>query len=300
LHDELSGQLYAVIETVRGRAHYVRVEPDQAESFREGQVVRFETQREPWAKRMDRALLVAARHNGGVYDAARHRQQLAERSVQAGGESVSPEAVIAANQRRLQRLERYRIVSPVGEGRWRVPANLLEVLAERERSHPRFRSTVTVLGEGLASEARQLRPTWLDRQELPDVVRSGYGFGAEVGAAARERGRLLTRMGVGGGALGRLTALEDRARLTLGRSLGHATGATFVAEPEVGFRGRALPCPRSADEGEKYVQIVDETSGRLALVPATAAAGLEGQIVELDRDPAGRLVARRAGMTRGV
>jgi len=48
----------------------------------------------------------------------------------------------AVNLRRLERLERFKIVSRRPDGTWLVPPNLLAILRDRERTHPRLRVVV--------------------------------------------------------------------------------------------------------------------------------------------------------------
>lgn len=301
LHDELTGELYAVVETLNGRAHYLRVEADVAESFREGQLVRVEVAAERWAKRMDQAIQAVAREHQGVYDPARHQAQLATNAISISGEKVTPEAVVAANVRRLERLERYRLVSRAPGGRWNVPSDLVALLTERERSHPRIRTSVTVLSDEPVGEVRHVRPTWLDQQAAADPTRAGYGFGAQVAAATRERAQVLAHLGIAGPGAEQRAELQRRVKLSLGSDLARAMNGTFLPEPPPGFRGRVAPCQASPPGGQQYLQIVDEPSRRLTLVAAAdLPPGLEGQVVELRRDSTGRIVARSPELLRGV
>jgi type IV secretory pathway VirD2 relaxase len=299
LHDELKGDLYAVVETQRGRAHYVRLDPATAESVREGQLVRVENARRHWAKPMDRAIEAVARQAGGTYDPRVHRAQLAARKVSIGGRQLEPEAVIEANLRRLERLERHRLVAHRPDGTWAVPANLVELLAERERAQPRFRTTVTVLSDRPLDEIRQLRPTWIDDQAVSDPTRAPFGFGAEVSAAARERVAFLRERGIAGSPDERRRELARQVRESLGADLAAALGGTYVVDPAQGFRGRVLPC-ECPPGSPRLLQVLDEPGRRLMVVAAAdLPAGLEGQVIELNRDQNGRLVARRPGISRG-
>jgi hypothetical protein len=299
LHDELKGDFYAVVETARGRAHYVRLDAASAESLREGQMVRIEVGRRAWAKPMDKVIEAVARQAGGIYDPRIHRAQLAARPLVIGGRKLDPHAVVEANCRRLERLERHRMVEKRADGTWAVPANLVEVIAERERRQPRIRTTVTVLSERPLGERRDLRPTWLDDQAVSDPTRAPYGFGAEVSAAARERSHFLRQHGVAGSPEERVTELVRRAREALGSDLANAIGGTFVAVAPHGFRGRVLPC-ECPPGSPRFVQVVDEPGKRVVIMAATdLPPGLEGQVIELNRDPNGRLVARRPGISRG-
>jgi hypothetical protein len=71
------------------------------------------------------------------------------------GRRVPPESIIEVNLRRLERLARYNLVTRLPDGNWKVPPNLVEILRDRERTHPQHRIEVErvdqqkVLGRGL-------------------------------------------------------------------------------------------------------------------------------------------------------
>jgi type IV secretory pathway VirD2 relaxase len=50
LHDELGGDLYAIVQTPRGEAHYLRVDQATAEQLKEGERVRIKSAPELWVK----------------------------------------------------------------------------------------------------------------------------------------------------------------------------------------------------------------------------------------------------------
>jgi type IV secretory pathway VirD2 relaxase len=299
LHDELKADLFVVIETARGRAHYVRIDAAAAEAVREGQMVRIERTPHPLGKPIDEVLQAIARQFDGVFDPARYRAELAASQPTPGGARLEPDAIVAANIRRLERLEGHQLAVRGPDGKWLVPQNLVDLLAERDRSRPRLRTKVAVLGRGPTEEARQVRPSWLDSHRSADPTRAGYGFGAEIAAAVREREAFLTGLGIPAAPTTRRAVLEQRARASLGEDLARAMGGTFVPEPEPGFRGRVLPCDTGLG-GPRFVQVVDEAARRVAVLPAAQlATGLEGRLVELSRDTAGQLVAQQQGISRG-
>jgi hypothetical protein len=299
LHDELTGELFAVVETVEGRAFYVRLDSASAERVREGSLVRVEASAEPWAKRIDQAIAAAAREAGGIYDPIVHLRQLEARRPSIGGAMVDPAEVVAANVRRLKRLARYQIVARGVGDTWKVPANLLAILAAREKTHPRVRTTVEVVSTRPLEDARALRPAWLDGQAIEDPTRAGYGFGAEVSAAVRGRAAFLRGHGIDASGPDRKRALERRAALAVAEEVAATIGGTVLQEAPAGFRGR-LQVREPVDGGPSVALVVDE--GRRAVVVvgvADAPPDLRGQVVEIARDTAGRPVARRAGLNRG-
>lgn len=182
LHDELTGNMYAVVETPRGHAHYVQIDAETADTLREGAIVRVMVSREAWAKKADRVLTEVAAGANGIYDPAAHQRHLAARPLRIAGKSVDAADVVAANRRRLERLERYKLVERLPNGTWRVPGDLVQVLEERERSHPRFRTRVQVLAKGLGDAVQ--KPTFL--VGVDPISRAPYGFGAEVARALRQ------------------------------------------------------------------------------------------------------------------
>src|SRR4051812_46476495 len=144
---------------------------------------------------MDGAIVEAAKERGGVYDPRAHERSLGARPVVIAGRAVAADAVIAANVRRVERLERHRLVERRDDGTWRVPANLVDGLREREKTHPRLRTVVEPLGPALAEQIRQRDRSWLDAQIKVDDGRSARGFGAEVTVAVGERDAFLRGFG---------------------------------------------------------------------------------------------------------
>jgi hypothetical protein len=270
-----------------------------AEGLREGSVVRLDVSRERTARKIDHAIQHVASQSGGIYDAKAHLRHLASTPVPIGGVPVDANTMVDQIVRRLERLERDQVVSRRRDGTWRVPTDLVKILSEQERSTPRFRTKVQVLAGSLTRDLRHVGPTWLDTQSVTDQARAPYGFGAQVSAAVRDRTAFLAELGIGGTPADRRAQLRRREELALGTKLATAIGAMFVARPPAGFRGRLLAC-EAGSASSAFVRVVDETTRRVALLRAADFhRALEGQVVELTRDPKGRLVARRTGLSRG-
>jgi hypothetical protein len=51
LHDELTGEMFAAVQTSSGASYYVRLRAEVAEPFRQGQAIRLAVEIEPWLKR---------------------------------------------------------------------------------------------------------------------------------------------------------------------------------------------------------------------------------------------------------
>ncbi len=299
LHDELRGDQYAVVETSRGQAHYVRLDSGTAESLREGSVVRVEITPEAWAKKTDLVLAQVAAEGNGVYDPRSHLKQMSASPPVIAGKVAEPSAVLQANLRRLERLERYRLVSRLHDGTWLVPPNLLEVLAKREQSHPKVRTRIKVLAGDPDQAVRYPGPTWLERQRGDQDTRAPYGFGAQMARALRGRADFLAELGVRGTPSEVSRTLRRIEAKALGMRVAAKTGHALVEKPESGFRGRLFACEQTPS-GQTFVRIVDETGRRFVLLRTNdATKALDGAQVELTRDSKGRLVPRPTGLTRG-
>jgi hypothetical protein len=74
------------------------------------------------------------------------------------GRPVPPDAIVAVNLRRLERLARHQLVTPMPDGSWKVPSNLLDVLREREKTHPQHRIQIDRL-DRTPDQARPRGPT---------------------------------------------------------------------------------------------------------------------------------------------
>ena len=300
LHDELRGDAYAVVETPRGKAAYVRLDASSAETLVEGSVVRITVEPQKWAKPIDRVLDRVARENGGVYDAKAHLEALRPRPIVIAGRTIAPEEVVAANVRRLARLERYHLVTRIEDGRWRVPADLVGTLEARDASHPRRLVRAQSLAPSLQRQLTLRAPCWLDAQD-PAVPRAPFGLGAALGRAIEERARFLAGLGIPREPREqRLQALERLERLDVCRKLGAEHGATALQEPAPGMRGRMLACGTSV-AGVPLVYVVDQANRRVAVLPLPPdARALVGRTVTLGRDATGRVLIRPDGLGRGL
>ena len=138
-HDELTGARFIIVETARTEAHYVRLDPTDAQQLAVGERVRVNAVQGRWLTVPDQAIQRVADADHGVYNVRVHRQELERRPVMIEGLRVSPESIIEVNVRRLERLERYKLVRRIADGCWTVPPNLIETLRDRERSHPQHR-----------------------------------------------------------------------------------------------------------------------------------------------------------------
>jgi type IV secretory pathway VirD2 relaxase len=292
LHDELRGDVYAVIETARGDAAYVRMDAVSSEAIAEGGIVRVAVEKQTWAKPMDRALENIARDNGGVYDPRAHYETLKQRPAVVDGRALSAEETVAANIRRLARLERHNLVSRIDEERWRVPPDLVESLRARDVTHPRHLVRTQTVARPLDQQVALRAPCWLDVQDV-HIPRATSGHGGEIGRALAARKEFLRTLGIPGEPHEqRLRALERLERHDLCRKLAAQNGVAPLPEPPLGMRGELIPCGETTS-GAPLVGVLDRANRRLAVVPAPPDPGpLLGRRVTIALDGSGRPVIR--------
>lgn len=300
LHDELRGDVYAIVETPRGQAAYVPLDAASAVSVAEGAIVRVAVERQTWSKPMDRVLAQVARENGGIYDAKTHLQALQRRPQVIGGKITPAEEVVAANIRRLTRLERHQLVVRLADGRWRVPADLVQMLRASDVSHPRRLVRARHLAPSLRRQVTLRAPCWLDTQDLA-APRAPYGFGVELGVAINARARVLATLGVPlAPPESRARALGRLERFDVARKLGTEYGLTPLPAPLPGMRGTLLACGQSA-AGAPLVCVLDQSRRQLAVMPMPAdARALVGRVVTIRRDTAGRLLIQPDALGKGL
>ncbi|HVZ70959.1 MAG TPA: DUF3363 domain-containing protein [Polyangia bacterium] len=228
LDDELGGRMFVAIQAAEGESSYLRLAPHLAEPLREGDVVRVKFDAERWLKPADRIVARFAQENGGIYDPVRHRQEL--ENLQLSRPSIdgpTPAERVAANVRRLERLERYQLVTRLPGGRWQVRPDLLSQLEDREHSHPQPRMTVERIGPERATPARLPdRPAPAQPAPQPDWTKE---------------------------------------RAALGQAFEKAERLKFVADP-AGFRGWALDSVTTRS-GHELVRLVNYQRNEFTLVP---------------------------------
>lgn len=247
---------------------------------------------------MDRVLEQVAREGDGVYDARLHLAQLQARRVTVDGRDVRPEEVVAANVRRLARLERHQLVMRLEDGRWGVPQNLVRQLQERDVSHPRYVLRAETVAPALREQVTRRAPTWLDAQD-PSAPRAFYGFGSTRATAIQERDRFLLQIGIPlEPRAERVRALVELERFDVATKLARHHGVTPLASPTAGMRGQLLACGHSSD-GRPLAYVLDALNGRLVVVAAPPDLALIGRRVTITRDTKGQLLMRPDGLGLG-
>jgi hypothetical protein len=290
LHDELTGTLFAAMETAGGDTHYLQL--DAATSGLEvGDIVRVSPVTEAWVKPPDQVIARFAAAAGGVYDPNGHLAQL--EAMPARSASTAPAQLVAGNVRRLERLQRYGLCRRLPNGTWRIPADLVQQLESRERTHPRRNLRIERLAGSLAGQATYPGPTWLDRQAPGATGRAPWGFGAELADALSARASFLRARGLDRSSASFIHDMEATERTLFARQLARELQATHV-EQVVGMHGTLTACA-PLPSGRAYARVLDERAKRFVLVRlGPEMRGLEGRLVELSIDAGGRLSIRPA------
>ena len=149
LHDELTNTPFMIVETPSREAHYVRLEPTDPQQLAVGERVRVQAVAGKWLTAPDQAIARVAAAARGYYDLSAHHRELIMRPVMIEGRHVAPESILEVNVRRLERLERYKLVERISDRCWKVPPNLIELLRDRERTHPQHRIEIERLDRTL-------------------------------------------------------------------------------------------------------------------------------------------------------
>jgi hypothetical protein len=264
LDDELGGRMFVAIQALGGDSFYVRLAPNVAEPLREGDTIRVRFDGDRWVKPSDRIVAQFAEKHGGIYDPVRHQRELEtlQRSqLPLGG--PTPAERVAANIRRLERLERFQLVARLPDRRWQIRPDLVSQLEDRERTHPQPRMTVEQIGPERTVPAQAgVRPperATPEKPSLPDLAKER----ADLGQAIAKQERL-----------------------------------TYVAEP-TGFNGRALDCV-TTPSGRELARVVNYRRGEFTLIPKPPKwERLCGHTINLSFDRERKLVIQRdRGLSR--
>jgi len=228
LADELYDRGYLVVDGIDGKAHYVALPArSELEQYPVGAIV--EARGTGAVRVADRT--IAALAVDGVYHTDRH---LAHARAQTNS-GRDPEERVSAHLRRLEALRRAGIVERLGEGVWRVPADLPEQ-GRRYDMHRAGGVSVELKSHlPVERQTRAIGATWLDQQLLGGGRDIGVqGFGGEVQEALKQRADFLTEEGLAERRGGRvilarnlLRTLRDRELRKAGQDIAAVTGLEY-------------------------------------------------------------------------
>ena len=253
LHEEFYEKKYIVVRDMAEKLHYVPTgDFKQFDRLEAGSLVKVGPGGRSNGK-ADRNIAEIAEKNAGIYDSALHRQHI-EKNMKYIPETDRPK-YLELHQVRIETLIKNKVVKDLGEGRYEVPADVIErgaaITAEiNAKENKRFYPKVEVLSikpvEKLVSAEKK---TWLDvelRQQTKGKS-SLSEYDPAIKQAFLQRKDWLVKQNLGliqsngefvlkDGALQRLDVMEVRnAGSTLAKKLGFEYRDSAV-KPEFGMR----------------------------------------------------------------
>lgn len=180
---------YLIIDGIDGKAHYLSL-PRNAQLSDYPLEAVIEAQASVQPRPIDTRMASLAVN--GFYTRERHRTTLL-----AQDPAKDPQPLLEAHERRLEALRRAGIVERLGDGLWRVPADLPE--QGRRYDAQRLGGVAVTVHTALPLEGqvRAIGATWLDTHLVgSDHAVANQGFGAQVQDALRQRADFLVEQGL--------------------------------------------------------------------------------------------------------
>ena len=272
LENELHDRYYFIVEEPSGSVHYLSLTKNiDIDTFREGEIISVKNEPETWLKKADIVIAEQAKKHGGVYDKERHFVELKGQDVSLeDGRRVTAKAYVEAHEKRLKRLQRYRMAELLPNGSWNVDPALVERLQERDKAGPIDRLKAEPVSRMPVEEQVTYRgKTWVDRFTGKDEHLSmvKHGFGAEMRDAVRRRILFLQELGMDSMDPARGKMLDGIERQDLGDRLKKEYGGVMKSlQPGEKLSG-LLTEAGELGSGKKYAQVFNQRSKEFSLVP---------------------------------
>ena len=272
LENELHDRYYFIVEEPSGSVHYLSLTKNiDIDTFREGEIISVKNEPETWLKKADIVIAEQAKKHGGVYDKERHFVELKGQDVSLeDGRRVTAKAYVEAHEKRLKRLQRYRMAELLPNGSWNVDPALVERLQERDKAGPIDRLKAEPVSRMPVEEQVTYRgKTWVDRFTGKDEHLSmvKHGFGAEMRDAVRRRILFLQELGIDSMDPARGKMLDGIERQDLGDRLKKEHGGVMKSlQPGEKLSG-LLTEAGELGSGKKYAQVFNQRSKEFSLVP---------------------------------
>jgi DNA-binding transcriptional ArsR family regulator len=225
LSDELNDRGYLVVDGIDGRAHHLQL-PVGADLSELPMHAIVEASQQGRAKDVDRTI-VALMENG-IYDTAVHLD-----SLRRAGDG-DPQTALEIHVRRLEALRRAGLVERMSDGKWRIPADLLQSAQQHDARKTKARVIELRSHLPIERQVRAIGATWLDRNLVTDAGVAHQGFGVEVRDAMRSRIDFLVEEGLAERrgqrvvlARNLLVTLRDRELAAAGKSLQDQSSRTY-------------------------------------------------------------------------
>lgn len=282
-YDEISDRHYIVMREMTGGLHYVPVGSYKYfDDLQEGSLIRISAGASGSGK-ADYNIATQAKFHHGIYDPELHKTYIEQQRPDITAEDRA--GYIEAHSIRLRTLESHQSVEPLGEGRYKIPEDLVvrgkeidRLIAEKERK--RFYPRVNILSKSVPEQDTQAhRKTWLDTE----LVKFSQGKGASVyhdeaiRAALEERKSWLVRQDLALVQSNGEFALRDRALQKLDKMELYEAGQKLADKLNLQFSDMQVK-PDTAMTYEGYVNLGTGTW-------VAASRGRSLQLVHQDKEP---------------
>jgi type IV secretory pathway VirD2 relaxase len=255
LADGLKKVGFVVIDSLDGRAHYVRLHASaDLADLPIGGIAEVHPTGD---RRADRNIVRASVE--GIYRTDIHRAQLSVLPSQRD----EADAVVASHVRRLEALRREGHAERLAEGLWRIPDDLIARGQAYDRRHLGVTQVNVLSHWSIDQQTRALGATWLDGQLL-DRTEEGWaagGFAAEVRNALQARAHFLVGHGWAEQRDGRLIVQRDLIPMLRARDL-EAAGRLMARETGLAY----LPLSGHGPVSGTYRRSIVLASGRFAML----------------------------------
>ena len=281
--DELTDRKYIVIEALQGGKHYVPVgEPFNYEKIDKGSLVRVKPGDQS-SGRADYNINLIARQNDGIYDIEKHRSYIEKEQNYI--EEDAREGYLGSHIKRIETLEQNEAVTDMGQGRYKVPEDVIEKgkeisakinAREKKRFYPKLDILSAHAPEDLTDAAKK---TWLDKELYARQQKKADAFQTDesLEKALEKRQDWLVKNNLaliqsnGDFAL-RKTALRDLTIMEV-----HQEGKFLATKAGLEFNSQKV----KADQEFTYLGHTELESGKWAVV----MRGKELQMARLDKAP---------------
>lgn len=282
LHDEMTDRQYVVVKDVADKLHYVPVlESGSYHQLKAGSLVRVSPSDQSSGK-ADHNIHRMAEKNRGIYDPDLHLAHIEKKMPFIAAENRPK--YLESHQLRLATLEKNGIVKALGEGRYKIPDDVVERGAEitreinakeKKRFYPKLEVLSAQPPERLVSASKK---TWLDK-ELFKQTKGTPSMAAYDPAAAKaleDRKAWLVQKDLGVIQSNGTFALRDGALKKLDRMEVYAAGEKLAGKLALKFSDDMV----RAGEAYRYEGQVDLETGAWAVVSKGRSlhmAPVEGQ-----------------------
>ena len=244
--DELTDRKYLVVSDAHEKLHYVPIgEIQRYDQLEVGSLIRIRPGDQSTGK-ADYNIDLMARRNGGIYDYDAHMEYV-EREMDFIEERDRPR-YMEAHTKRLDTLEKNGVVKDLGNGRYKIPENVLEQGQEvtkkiNERQKKRFYPRLDILSEKPVEQLIDAtKKTWLDKELFKQAKGKDTlsAYDAKTQIALESRKNWLVAHDLAFIQSGGKFALRDGALLKLDKLEVHVAGHKLAEKAGLTFNERKV------------------------------------------------------------